>query len=222
MKDYFRREKISFKYYPLFWVIRLLFVFMIITSGMLQWVVILFGSAFSIGFVYGTEMEYMLPMSQEEIKRKRLIRIRNVWIRYAVLGVIGRIYIYFASKNGWYGLHDMIAVKNPEISAAFFVLLMIYAYELMLDAGISAKTSGMAQLIPSSFVKVIIQTIPHIIFFIYAVMAIKYAAKPDGIESMGPMWLHLTFLLSASGLLLINIFVEKSGRILKDFVPSEY
>ena len=75
MKDYFRREKLSFKYNPIHWFGRLLFIFLIVTSGILQWIVVLFGSAFSISFVHSTEMEHMLPMSDDELIRKKLTKV---------------------------------------------------------------------------------------------------------------------------------------------------
>ena len=74
MKDYFRRERISFKYTPILWAVRLLFVSLVIFSGSAQWIIVLLGSAVSVGYVHSTEMEHMLPLSDKEITAKTLER----------------------------------------------------------------------------------------------------------------------------------------------------
>jgi hypothetical protein len=222
MKDYFRRERISFKYNPILWLARLLFVFLMIVAGRMQWFIILFGSAFSVGFVQATEMEHMLPLSEKEVIGKKKMKIRNVWLRYLLIGMVGRVYIYFAGKNGWYGFHDHVSRKLLLIEAAFFILLMVYAYELMLDAISEARENGgVRTLLPRAVYKIFIQTIPHVIFFTYAIVIMMSAQKAKGLLKEGPQWMHAAILLGAAVLLVINVLIERSKLGTYDYRPAE-
>lgn len=220
MKDYFRREKLSFKYNPIHWLGRLLFIFLIVTSGILQWIVVLFGSAFSISFVHSTEMEHMLPMSDKELIRKKLTKVGNVWLRYLVLGIIGRIYIYFASKNGWYGFCTKLETRSTLLVIGFFVLLMVYAYEVMLDAISENRFDGRTrEMFPPNLCKIFIQTLPHIVFFVYAIMLIMSGETKRALLQYGPEWMHLSILLAAALLLSINALIERKNLKVVDYYP---
>lgn len=220
MKDYFRRERLIFKYNPIYWFSRLLFVFLIVTAGILQWIVILFGSAFSIRFVHSTEMEHMLPMSDDELIKKKLTTVGNVWLRYLILGVIGRLYIYFAAKNGWYGFCTRLETNSLLLMIGFFILLMVYAHEIMLDAISENRFDGRTrELLPKNICKIFIQTIPHLIFFVYAIMLIISAETRRSLLKFGPDWLHAAILIAAALLLSVNVLIERKKLKIVDYYP---
>ena len=222
MKDYFRRQGLSFKYNPIFWLLRLFFVYLMVTTGRLQWLIILFGTAFSIGFVQNTEMEHMLPMSEEEIIKQKLTKVGFIWLRYLVIGLIGRVYIFLAGENGWYGYHDYVSREMPILEISFFVLIMVYAYELMLDAIREDKGTGLKEVIPRKIYKYFIQTLPHFIFFFYAVIMIMSAQERKGVLKYGDEWMHAAAILAAAVLLTINILIERKSFKTTDYRPADF
>ena len=80
MKDYFRQESIAFRYMPLLYLARILFAALMLISGNIQWCVMLLGIMFSLGLNYSTEEEYLLPLTDEEYKKRRLCRVLMIWL----------------------------------------------------------------------------------------------------------------------------------------------
>ena len=50
IKDYFRQERIAFRERPILWLLRIIFVALILYSGCSQWCFMTIAQAFSIGF----------------------------------------------------------------------------------------------------------------------------------------------------------------------------
>lgn len=222
MKDYFRRERISFKYTPILWAVRLLFVSLVIFSGSAQWIIMLLGSAVSVGYVHSTEMEHMLPLSDKEITAKNLRKIRFVWLRYLILGVMSKVYVYLAVKNGWIVANSLIANETPLIDICFFILLMVYAYELMLDAGNDNKRlDGLGSIFKKKAIKYFIETLPHIVFFIYAISMMMSGSSRRGILSKGSDRFHIYILITAAVLLTVDVILERRKSRLCDYYPYE-
>lgn len=217
MKEYFAREKISFSNTPALYPARLLLVALLVISGNYQWIIILFGTAFSIGFIYLTEIEYMLPLTDKELRDLRFRRVGIVWLRYLIFGLIGRVFAYIASTRGWGLGREEICVARPYIVLAHFILLMIYAYELMLDSAGERKPVNKAPFfIKKEKIKYLTETLPHLVFFVYSMgIMLKH-----GIARLGSEWIHVAILLAAAVILLVNVIISRSKWRLGDYVPS--
>ena len=209
MSDYLRREKLSFKYMPIFWLLRILFCLAVIFSGYAQWCVMIIGTFASIGFIYSTEMENMLPMTDEEIKAVRFMRVRNVWLRYLFLGLISiLVHFLLLDRMGdtWF---------PTPIIIMHFVLQMINMYDTFLDAITPKALKGdFRSLVKKTEIsKYFTETIPRLVFFIYGISLII----THGIINEGSVWVHVVVLGIASILMGLNVVRDAKAWRLMDY-----
>ena len=99
---------------------------------------------------------------------------------------------------------------------------MIYAYEVMLDAGNDENRYFVTKtFLHREVVKYFIQTLPHIVFFTYAMSRIFTADAGRGLTGYGSIWIHFTILLAAAVLLVINVILERKRFRIGDVYPAE-
>ena len=220
VNDYLRREKILFKYHPKLWIARIIFIILVILSGCFQWLIMIIASAISIGYVHSSEMEHMLPMTDRELTARNLMKVRMVWLRYLIFGAIGNVYVYLSSKNGWFLLYPNAIYKAPVLELCFFILQMVYIYEIMLDeANDNKRLNGFGKHPKIEPVKILIQVIPHLVFYIYAVSISISSDKRRGILCIDADEIHMTIISAAALLILINLLTERKKSRICDHYP---
>ena len=97
---------------------------------------------------------------------------------------------------------------------------MVYAYEVMLDAISENRFGGRTrEMFPPNLCKIFIQTLPHIVFFVYAIMLIMSGETKRALLQYGPEWMHLSILLAAALLLSINVLIERKNLKVVDYYP---
>ena len=205
MNDYLRREKISFKYLPVFWLLRIAFCLAILFTGYAQWGVMVVGAAFSIGFINSTEMESMLPMTDEEIKAMRFTKVRAVWLRYLVFGLLSLAVHYLLADwmgDKWY--------PTPLI-LFHFALQMLVVLSVFIDGITSSLLKKVGSpLVKKEVKKYFTESIPHIVFFVYGIALLHFHSLIDD----GPLWIHLLILGIAAVLMGIDVFDKvKAWRV---------
>lgn len=212
MREYFRQERLSFRYLPVFWLTRLLFVVMSILLPTAQMFLMITAAVFSYGFRYQTEEESLLPLTDEEIKRMRLARCNMIWLRYLIVGL--------ASILLGYLFPDSIILRgglfeSPVILGAFFTLQMVAVYETLLEkaAGI---TGGKKIYTPFRYV---FCSFPSVILFAYAFTGLTFQKRPAFFMN-GAAWIHASILLAATALLAIYCVRLCGEWKIRDFAPN--
>ena len=179
MKDYFRQESIAFRYMPLLYLARILFVALMLISGNIQWCVMLLGIMFSLGLNYSTEEEYLLPLTDEEYKKRRLCRVLMIWLRYLILGIGGYIMMYVLSSFD--NIRRIISLR-PAFAIVFFVFQMLLVFEVLLE-GVTGKG------IRLSILETVLRHIHMIIFFAYGISYVR--GSDTGLIFAGNEILHI-------------------------------
>ena len=65
-----------------------MFVALVLISGSIQWCFMIMGAIFSLGFLHSSEEERILPFTDEEFKKRKIIRVNMIWLRYLIFGLI--------------------------------------------------------------------------------------------------------------------------------------
>lgn len=216
MREYFRLEKITFRYLPVIILTRLLFAALVIVMGYVQCFVMVLAAPFSVGFVQATEEELLIPMTEAERKRKRVVRATMIAIRYAILGMISYVFGYFypLDADAW---AFRILAEKPFVCAFFFLFQMAVVYSNLLD-------SVLLQVNPwesMTAFNVIHFGLPQILFFVYAVSAIGLfgSAKPFICEFSDGV--NVAVLLTLTALTAVRIVKMIRGWRTGDFKPDK-
>ena len=128
MKDYFRKTKIKYRYWPLSILAKICFVVLMMIAPSIQWALILVITSVSYGFQYTNEVEALLPRTDEEVKKARLTTCNMVWLRYFIVCAGGFAMAFLCP---WYKAVGARFTSNPMIFATFFTLQMVMTYSLM-------------------------------------------------------------------------------------------
>ena len=159
MKDYFRKEKITYRYWPLNIFPRLWFVGLMVMIPSIQWALIMILTSISYGSQYTNEIESLLPLTDAEIKRNRLTKCNMVWLRYFIVSAAGFAMAFLCPwHEGMGGLFI-----NNSIFASYFTLQMVMTYSNLLERAISA---GQVKKKNDIFTY-LFNSLPSIVFVVY-------------------------------------------------------
>ena len=209
MRDYFRQESIAFRYMPLMYLARIFFVAVMLISGNIQWVIMLIGIMFSLGLNYSKEEEYLLPLTDEEYKKRRLCRVLMIWLRYLILGIGGYIMMYVLSDFDY--IRRIISLR-PVFAAVFFGFQMLLVFETLLES-VAGKGIKMSTL------ETVLRHIHMIIFFVYG---IEYVRGSDtGLVMAGNETLHIVIMSAAMIMLIFNCIKMLRTWKVPDYEPAE-
>lgn len=213
MREYFRQERLTFRYSPVFWLTRLLFVALVIAIPNTQLFFMLIASALSYGFRFETEEESLIPLTDDEIKRMRLTRCNMIWLRYLLVGLTGILLVYLFPEFivVWGGMFE-----RPWILGAFFVAQMAMVYEALLERAIDPHGKK-GKHTPFRYV---FCSLPTVICFIYAFNGVMVRRVPVFFKD-GPEWIHAGILLAVA--ILFAVFCVRFCKEWKisDFKLSE-
>ena len=220
MSEYIREEMIKFKYHPVFILTRLLMLAMLIITSYVGWGVMIFATPWSIGFVHSTETEHMLPLADAEVKKRKLIRVNMIWLRYLVFGLIAYAVHYVMALKGISVLDIGFApiLQKPFIVIAFFILQMVYVYSNLLSSMIPDGTGKITELLKNSLKHDLLSVLSGIIFWVYVVDLTLSKKRTLIIE--GGEWIHCAILLTAAVMLGIGIYRKIKNWKYTDYVPS--
>ncbi len=217
MTEYFREEKIRFKYFPLFYLTRLLFTALVFILGQAQWAVMAIVASLSYGFRYDTEAEHFIPLSVDEMIKRRRTRLWMIWIRYAVLGLASLLLHYRMMQNGIFNLDSEFSVllRHPAAAGAFFILQMAFVYSSLLSSSIRQINPEKKHLpMRMQIFDYVFRILPNIVFFTYGIML------PHRFMENGPDRIHCCILLAATVLLIIHSCVKSKTSGLSDYIPA--
>ena len=160
MKEYFRRQRIYYRYHRWARLWPVIMVLLVILSGYFQAFAVLLCATVTLGLsTVCAEAENALPRTQEEVRSERLARLRAIFLEQLVLGLIAYAlhYAYVravtAQRIGWsafadrYVVHDSVLTARPWFMAMFFVLVMLVLYDWLLyaDGAQPAKTLDVSE-----------------------------------------------------------------------------
>lgn len=205
MKDYFRQESVAFRNTPWFWATRILLVLVILLSGKSQWYIMCMSQWFSIGILYSTEEEYLLPLTEKEYKHRRMTRVWMIWIRYLILGMLSYAMVY--GIQGYLHTNDNIPGR-PLMTIVFFILQMVTLYEILLESVVDREEK-------KAFFRTPTKLIPFAIFFVYGIAYV--IAGTTGPFYSGQMMIHIAVMMTA---VLIEIF--NCIRMIRDWKIGDY
>ncbi len=208
MKDYFRQESIAFRYMPLLYLARILFAALMLISGNIQWCIMLLGIMFSLGLNYSTEEEYLLPLTDEEYKKRRLCRVLMIWLRYLILGIGGYIMMYVLSTFD--NIRRIISIR-PVFAVVFFVFQMLLIFETLLE-GVTGKG------IRLSILETVLRHIHMIIFFTYGISYVR--GSDTGLTLTENESLHIVIMAAAIILLIYNCIKMLHTWKVEDYAPE--
>ncbi|MBQ8950869.1 MAG: hypothetical protein IJ065_06830 [Eubacterium sp.] len=211
VKDYFRQERTAFRNRPILWVIRILFVAIILYAGSAQWCFMVMGQAFSLGTTFPTEAERIIPFTDDEFKMRRLTRINMVWLRYFILGFMSYVLIFILKTP--FTTPETILIR-PYMYIAFFILQMAFLYYNFLDQIIEKKSTKFK--LVTNKTEYIINGVTLITFFVYSIQAMR-APKHGFFHSVGIEWIHVAIMLATALVMIINCFRRYKNWKISDF-----
>ena len=220
MREYFREEGLRFKYFPPFIFLRLAFIALVFIVGQLQWLLVAASCALSFGFLYDTEAEHMLPLNSEELIARRRLRVRMVWFRYLLICLVSIAIHLLMMRSRIFAMdpQDSALLRRPLIPAFYFVLQMLFVYNILLTAAVTQKQEkkkGVKKPLPEVLERFILYQIPVYVFLIYGV-----GFCINDYIYYGSQWIHIAIIAAASILLAIyNVKVSKE-LTLPDFSPA--
>ena len=208
MKEYFRQQKITLRYWPLSIIPKILFFAMIVIIPSCQWALIMIGAAFSFGFKYTNEIEFLLPLTDDEIKKAWISRCNMIWLRYLILSAIGFTLAFHIPQLKAMGGHF---ITNLYIFASFFLFQMVMCYSILLEKAI---TQGQTKK-KNDLYTYLFNTLPAIVYFVYGWAGMNLS-KSSLIVLGNPM-IHALVLTVAAILLVIY-----SVRIYRNWTLTDY
>ena len=147
MKEYFRRQRIYYRYHRRAVIWPVIMVILVIVSGYLQAFAVLLCSSITLGLTsVCVEAENALPRTQAEVRRERLGRLWAIFLEQLVLGVIAYAlhYVYvwaamtqrvgYSSFMSQYLVNHSVLRARPWFMAMFFALEMLAVCDWLLDA----------------------------------------------------------------------------------------
>lgn len=208
MREYLRQERISFRYMPIFIFTRTIFLVLMIFLPAVQFFIMLGAYSFSYGFRCDTEAEYLLPLSDDEVRKMRLSRGNMVWIRFLLIAMLSNALAFLFPESIVY--RGEIFTK-PMVFLAYFVLEMTMIYEGLLE-----KITGLGQTTHRSLFQFVFYSIPMILLFSYTFSSLSFhnflAFFMEGSE-----WIHVLLLLTATVLM-----AAYSVKIYRDWKLTDY
>ena len=216
IKDYFRQELAAFKARPVLLVPRLCFIYLVLWAGTMQWIIMTFSQIFSIGFVFASEEEKLIPFTDEEIKQRKRTRVRMVWLRYLIVGLGSYVVMFF--RTNFAGMPEAV-MRRPYLYAAFFILQMVFVYHSLQEQVIDRTKDGRRNFLGRPARAYVFETIPYIMFFAYAYGLAKGMGS-DSFATMGREWIHVLVLLIAALLLSIDCAYRYKNWKLLDHIPE--
>ncbi|MBQ9490276.1 MAG: hypothetical protein IJU80_10130 [Lachnospiraceae bacterium] len=207
MSEYFRQEKITLQYMPIFLCTRALFLVLMIWLPAVQVFIMLMAASFSYGFRNDTEIEHMLPLSDEELKRMRLERGTMIWMRYLLVALLGSALAFLLPKDI---LFRGELFEKPLVYGAFFLLEMAMIYETLMERFIKNSRKNY------SLFRFVFCSIPTICLFTYAFSSMSFH-KFMPVFMEGAEWIHALILLTATALMAIYC-----GKLYRDWKLSDY
>jgi len=217
MTEYFREEKIRFKYFPAFYLTRILFTALVFILGQMQWAVMAIAASLSYGFRYDTEAEHFIPLSVDEMIKRRRTRLWMIWLRYAVLGFASLLLHYLMLQNGIYifDVEFSVLLRHPAAAGAFFILQMAFVYSSLLSSSIR-QINPVKKRLPMrmQIFDYVFRILPNLVFFTYGI-----GLHHRWIEN-NPVWIHCCIILTAAVLLIIYNFVKSKTSGLADYTPN--
>jgi len=212
MREYFRQEAITYRYWPLKILPRIYFDVLMIMTPFLHWFFILLLPSVSYGTRFTNEVEFLIPYTDTEIKRARIIRCIIVWIRYFILSATGFalsfLYPKFRPSGGLF-------VRYPLIFATYFPLQLAMTFLSLLE---SATTSGQIKK-EKTFLDYLFKTFPATMFFIYGWSGsniTQYSIIPRGNQNV-----HVLLLVISTILLIIRCMITYRNWTITDYSSVE-
>ena len=220
MSEYIREEMIKFKYDPVFIFTRLLMLAVLIPLSYAGWGAMIFASVWSVGFVHSTEAESMLPLTDEEMIKRKHFRINMIWLRYLIFGLIAYAAHYVMILRGVSVLDIGFApmIEKPFIVISFFILQMIFVYKTLLSMMIPSGKGKFIDTFKRTIKNDLMSVISTLVFWVYAVdlsLSKKRSLIIDGSE-----WIHCAILLAAAVMLGTGVYRELKKWKLTDYDPT--
>lgn len=220
MSEYIREEMIKFKYHPVFILTRLLMLAVLIAVSYAGWGAMLFASAWSVGFVYSTETESMLPLTDAEVIKRKHFRINMIWLRYLIFGLIAYAvnYVMILKDVSVWDIGFAPMTEKPFIVISFFILQMVFIYNALLSVMVPDHTNKFSAALKNAFKNDLISVLSGIVFFTYAVDLTLSKKRTLIIE--GNEFIHCAILLAAAVLMGIGIYKKIKDWKVTDFVAE--
>ena len=211
MKDYIRQKKISYRNRPVFLVMRLLIdiLLLLIDNRMVFILIIVFG-ALSVSTKYNMEEEYLLPMTYDEIKRRRLTEVKAIMLRSFILGVGNTVISYFLPALR-FGAEFLSG--RPFVCLAMFVFSMVALWTCLIDSLVFKKRNK-----SRGFGASLIEFIPVYVVGMYCWKIIDRSESSFFYE--GPEWVHILILMIIAVVLVIyDVSILRKWQF-HDYVPA--
>ena len=212
MKDYIRQKKISYRNRPVFLVIRLIIdILLLLIDNRMAFILIIVFGALSVSTKYNMEEEYLLPMTYEEIKKRRMTEIKVIMLRSILLGVGNTVISYFIPALRF---EDEFLSGRPLVCLAMFVLSMIALWSCLVDS-LSFKKRNKSR----NFGMSLMEFIPAYTVGMYCWKRID---KPEtSFFYEGPEWVHILILLAIAVMPLIFAISLLRKWQFHDYVPVQ-
>lgn len=229
IKDYCRVSKLNMHYQRYILWIRLGFgLALIIGGGNLQWTILFMAMVFSCTNAEITfdGVAYILPLTDEERFKRQITGVLVPILELFVCGAMGKViwYIveYIMESRGIIGNADeLVLVRYPLFSAVFFIVSVIVAADIVIEAILGMTLMGM----PKSqgekrryLLNLILQGYPGFVFITYGIAMGVNFHWIYSLDELGNAK-HLIRLLVCGALLLIHIILvihRAAGAVLHD------
>jgi len=211
LKEYYRMKRLMYRNRPFFLVLRIIIdLALLIIDNRIAYFFIMIIGIVSVSTKYISEEEHMLPMTYEEIRKRRMAEVKGIVLRAFLLLVGNTLISYFIPvlRNG-----DEFLSGRPLLCLTMFLCSLVELWSCLIDS-LSFKTRNKMKNIGYN----LLEFIPVFVMGMYCFKRID--ASDSSFFYEGPEWLHILILTALAVVPIIN-----AVRILKkwqfhDYIPA--
>ena len=211
MKDYYRMKRIMYRNRPFFLGVRIMIDLALLTiDNRLAYFFIMVTGVMSVSTKYVSEEEYLIPLTYDEMKKRRLAEVKDIMLRAFLLMTGNTLISYFipALRNG-----DEFLSGRPFICLAMFILCLIELWSCLIDslvfkAGNKAKKIGYN----------LLEFIPVFLTGMYCFRRID--TSDSSFFYKGPEWVHVLILAAFAVMPIINAIRTLKKWHFHDYIPA--
>lgn len=211
MKDYYRMKRIMYRNRPFFLAMRIIIDLALLTiDNRLAYFIIMIAGVMSVSTKYVSEEEYLIPLTYDEMKKRRLAEVKDIMLRAFLLMAGNTLISYFipALRNG-----DEFLSGRPFICLAMFILCLIVLWTCLID-NLVFKARNKAKNIGFN----LLEFIP--VFLIGGYCFRRIDTSDSSFFYKGPEWVHIMIIAVIAVAPIINAVRNLKKWQFHDFIPD--
>ncbi|MBR4777960.1 MAG: hypothetical protein IK007_10175 [Lachnospiraceae bacterium] len=204
-------KRIMYRNRPFFLAMRIIIDLALLTiDNRLAYFIIMIAGVMSLSTKYVSEEEYLIPLTYDEMKKRRLAEVKDIMLRAFLLMAGNTLISYFipALRNG-----DEFLSGRPFICLAIFILCLVELWSCLIDS-LVFKARNKAKNIGYN----LLEFIP--VFLIGGYCFRRIDTSDSSFFYKGPEWVHIMIIAVIAVAPVINAVRNIKKWQFHDFIPD--